>query len=99
MQITPLVFGDLVAPLPIVQGGMGVGISLSGLAGAVAKEGGVGVISGVEIGFCWPGYQRNKAKANFEALSWHIRRAKEIAPAGIIGVNLMVDLSNYDEMV
>ena len=46
-----LVIGDLVARIPVIQGGMGVGISLSGLAGAVAKAGGIGIISTVQIGF------------------------------------------------
>lgn len=51
MNIKPLVIGNLVAKLPIVQGGMGVGVSLSNLAGAVAAAGGIGVISSAQIGF------------------------------------------------
>ena len=43
--------GDLKIPIPIIQGGMGIGISLSGLAAAVANMGGIGVISSVGIGF------------------------------------------------
>ena len=46
----PLKIGDLVAKIPIIQGGMGVGVSLSSLAGAVAKEGGIGVLSAAQIG-------------------------------------------------
>ena len=45
MEVKPLKIGDLVAKIPIIQGGMGVGVSLSSLAGAVAKEGGIGVLS------------------------------------------------------
>ena len=56
MQIPKLKIGTKTAPVPIIQGGMGVGISLSSLAGAVARAGGVGVVSGVEIGFNWPTY-------------------------------------------
>lgn len=44
-RFKPLNIGNLTASLPIIQGGMGVGISLSSLAGAVAKAGGVGIIS------------------------------------------------------
>ena len=68
MELKPLCFGNICARLPIVQGGMGVGISLSGLAGSVAAAGGVGTISGVEIGFKWPGYRRNRRTASREAM-------------------------------
>lgn len=50
-KMKPLVIGDLVIEKPVIQGGMGVGISLSSLAGAVAKAGGVGIISTAQIGF------------------------------------------------
>lgn len=99
MKIPELRFGNNVARVPIVQGGMGVGISLSRLAGAVAKAGGVGVISGVEIGFSWPTYATDKLRANREALMWHIQRAKEIALGGLVGVNIMVAVNDYEEMV
>ena len=46
----PLTIGDLIAPLPIIQGGMGIGVSMSGLASAVARSGGIGVIAAVMIG-------------------------------------------------
>ena len=46
-----LVIGNIRAEVPLIQGGMGVGISLSGLAGAVAAQGGIGVISTAQIGF------------------------------------------------
>ena len=51
MNIHPLKIGDIAAGVPVIQGGMGVGISLGNLAGAVAKEGGIGVISAAQIGF------------------------------------------------
>lgn len=98
MKLPSLVIGDLKAEIPIVQGGMGVGISRSKLAGAVANCGGVGVISGVQIGFDEPDFETNAMEANYRALRKHIRRAKEISPKGIIGVNLMVALNNYDEL-
>lgn len=99
MRIPLLEIGHLTMSIPIVQGGMGVGISLSSLAAAVANTGGVGVISGVEIGFNFPNYLKNKLKTNLEALRYHIRRARELSPLGTIGVNLMVAINNYDEMV
>jgi len=99
MQIPELRIGQYTAKYPVVQGGMGVGISLSGLAGAVAKVGGVGVISGVETGYNWPGYDDDKAKANRDALVWHLQEARRIAPQGVIGVNIMVALNNYEDMV
>ena len=67
-MLRELRIGDMVAKLPIIQGGMGVGVSLSRLAGAVAKEGGVGVISTAQIGFegrtvcCTPQYDRKSSK-------------------------------------
>ena len=51
MKIEPLKLGEITAKLPVIQGGMGVGISLGGLAGAVAKEGGIGIISAAQIGY------------------------------------------------
>ena len=99
MEVPKLRIGTKTAPVPIIQGGMGVGISLGGLAGAVARAGGVGVISGVEIGFNWPTYEDDKEEANRAALRWHIHRAKEIARGGLIGVNIMVAVNDYEEMV
>lgn len=99
MIIPELKIGDLIAKVPIVQGGMGVGISLSGLAAAVANCGGIGVISGIEPGFTLEHYSRDKFQANIDGLIYHIRRAKELAPQGIIGVNIMTAINNFDEMV
>jgi nitronate monooxygenase len=90
--------GDLTAPLPIVQGGMGVGVSLSGLASAVANEGGIGVIATAGIGMAEPDFFTNYLAANTRALRTEIRRARERS-AGILGVNIMVALSNFGELV
>ena len=57
MTYPELKSGDLTAKKPIIQGGMGIGISLSRLAGAVAKAGGVGVISTAQIGFREPDFE------------------------------------------
>lgn len=99
MKLPQLKIGDLVAKVPIVQGGMGVGISLSRLAGAVAASGGIGVISGVEIGFKEPDYYKNKLEANLRAMRQHIAKAKEISNGGIVGVNIMVAVNHFEEYV
>jgi len=99
MKLPSLKIGDLVARLPIIQGGMGVGVSGSKLAAAVAKAGGVGVISGVQIGYREPDFETNTLEANVRALKKELKAAREMSPEGIIGVNLMVAITHYDEMV
>ncbi|KAB3531150.1 NAD(P)H-dependent flavin oxidoreductase [Alkaliphilus serpentinus] len=99
MNIPPLRIGNLVAPIPIIQGAMGVGVSLSSLASAVANEGGIGVISGVQIGFREDGFETNNDEANVRGLKKEIRRARELSPKGILGVNLLVAINNYKDMV
>lgn len=98
-RIKPLVIGDLVAKIPIIQGGMGIGVSLSRLAGAVAKEGAIGIISTAQIGFTEEDYDKNPEEANLKAIKKHIDKAREIAPKGIIGVNIMVATKNYARYV
>ncbi|MEN6460999.1 MAG: nitronate monooxygenase [Syntrophomonas sp.] len=95
--IKPLRIGDLTAPIPIVQGGMGVGISLSGLASAVAAEGGIGVIAAAGIGMMEPDGYTNFLEASKRALRNEIRKARELSK-GIIGVNIMVALSNFADL-
>ncbi|MGN0341788.1 MAG: NAD(P)H-dependent flavin oxidoreductase [Roseburia sp.] len=94
-----LVIGDKVARLPIIQGGMGVGVSRSRLAGAVAKEGGIGVISTAQIGYDEPGFDKDQASCNLQAIKKHIRLAKEESQGGLVGVNVMVALKHYREHV
>lgn len=87
-------------PLPLIQGGMSVGISLSGLAAAVAREGCIGVIGTAGIGFREKDFYSNFLEANIRALRYEIRRAKKLAEGkGFIGVNIMVALTNYVDMV
>ncbi len=88
--------GNLEARLPIVQGGMGVAVSLSGLASAVANEGGIGIISSAAIGMLMPNYSKDFKGANQLALRQEIRKAGK-KTKGIIGVNIMVALSDYTE--
>ncbi len=90
--------GELQLSVPIVQGGMGVGISLSGLASSVANEGGVGVISCAGIGLLYKKYSKDFLEASIIGLKEEIRLAKEKA-SGVIGVNIMVALTNFADMV
>lgn len=96
----PLQIGNKTAQIPIIQGGMGVGVSLGNLAGAVAREGAIGVISSAQIGFYKPDFQTNQAACNLEALQEQITLAKTISKGhGLIGVNVMVALKHYEEHV
>lgn len=84
----------------LIQGGMGVGVSLSGLAGAVAAEGGIGIISTAQIGFAEPDFENHEEECNLRGIRKHIQRAKEIAGGeGMVGVNVMVALQHYKEHV
>ncbi len=95
----PLSIGGLNVPIPIIQGGMGVGISMAGLASAVARAGGIGVIASVLIGITESDFHKDPRGATFRALKKQIRKAKEAAPGGVIGVNIMVALSDYEKIV
>lgn len=99
MAFPSLKIGNLTAQLPIIQGGMGVGISLSGLASAVANEGGIGVIAGALIGMDEPDIVKDPEEANSRALRREIRTARELSENGILGVNIMVALTNFASMV
>ena len=99
MEVSPLVIKDLEAKVPIVQGGMGIGISLHKLAGAVAKEGGIGIISAAQIGFREPDFDKDPIGANLRAVKKEFDMAREIAPNGIIGFNIMVAMNHYEDYV
>ena len=75
-QLKPLKIGDLTAKLPIIQGGMGVGISLSSLAGAVAGAGGIGIISTAQIGYDEEGFESDQAGCNLRAIRDRFRVAE-----------------------
>ncbi|MDP8232517.1 MAG: nitronate monooxygenase [Candidatus Zophobacter franzmannii] len=98
-KMPELRIGDLVPKIPIIQGGMGLGISLSGLAAAVANEGAIGIISSVGIGLV-----RNRGKkvdfhnSNMDGLRQEIREARAKTD-GIIGLNIMVALTDFLELV
>lgn len=89
----------MTAKIPLIQGGMGVGISLSSLAGSVALNGGIGVISSAQIGFRDAMWEEHPIETNLRVLKEEIRKAKEIAMGGIIGVNIMVASRFYEKYV
>ena len=92
---------DKVLDVPVIQGGMGVGVSLSSLAGAVAANGACGVISSVNAGYDEQDFKSSPLKANLRALDYHIKRAKQIAAEstkkGLVAVNIMTAVSHYEE--
>lgn len=94
-----LKIGDLEVKVPVVQGGMGVGISLSGLAGNVSACGGLGVISTAQIGWREPDFYEKPFEANFRAIEKEIKKARELAKGGVLGVNIMVATQRYEEYV
>ncbi len=99
MKISELRIGDLCAKIPVIQGGMGVGVSLSNLAGAVASCGGVGIISTAQIGYRDPDFAKKPIECNLKAIGEEITKARKIAKGGIIGVNIMVATKKYEEYV
>lgn len=103
VRLAPLTLGDVTIPVPIFQGGMGIGVSLARLAAAAAACGGVGVISAAQIGFNEPDFYTNPKEANIRALQRNIREAKEavkdVPNKGLIAVNIMCASKNYDEYV
>lgn len=98
MKMPELKIGHLISRLPIIQGGMGVGISMSGLASAVANADGIGVIAGAMAGICEKDATTNGLEANCRALAREIRKARE-KTRGILGVNIMVALTHFTDLV
>lgn len=98
MIMKKLNIGNLLISVPIIQGGMGVGISLSGLASAVANEGGVGVISSAGLGLLYRNMSKDYIQASIMGLKEELRKARE-KTKGVIGVNVMVAMSNFADMV
>ncbi|MGN0267005.1 MAG: NAD(P)H-dependent flavin oxidoreductase [Lachnospiraceae bacterium] len=86
--------------IPLIQGGMGIGVSRCRLAGAVAKEGGMGVISTAQIGYDEPEFYKHPEACNLKVLPDQIRKAKEISEGkGMVGVNIMVATKDYGAYV
>lgn len=92
--------GDMKLEVPIIQGGMGVGISLGNLAGHVAKNGGMGVISTAHPGYRAADFEKNPTEVNKRELAKEIQKAKEIAKGkGMVAINAMVAITDYAQMV
>lgn len=98
MKLPNLNIGNIMAKLPIIQGGMGVAISMADLAAAVANEGGIGVIATVGICYNEPDAFTNFVESNKRALRNEIRKARTLTK-GILGVNILGAMTNYEDMV
>lgn len=86
--------------IPIIQGGMGVGVSLGGLAGAVAKNGALGVISSVNAGYREEDFDKKPVEANLRALKAEVKKALDLSEGnGMVGANIMVAVNHYEETV
>lgn len=99
MKMKPLIIGDIVAKIPIIQGGMGVGVSRSKLAAAVAREGGIGILSTAQIGYDEPDFNKHQIESNLIAIKKHLELAKAASLGGIVGVNIMVATKQYERYV
>ena len=99
MNIPTLKIGNLEAKFPLIQGGMGIGVSLSRLAAAVANQGGIGIISGAQTGYKEDNFKTNNDQANVTGIQKEIRKARELSPNGIIGINFLQASHNYIELV
>lgn len=97
MNIPKLRIGNLTAEIPIVQGGMGVRVSLASLAAAVAEQGGIGTISSIGLGD-FEASQHEYERISREALQEEIRKAQAMTD-GILAVNFMGVLSNVDDLL
>jgi len=97
-QMPNLTINNLIVKKPIIQGGMGVGISMSGLASAVANAGGIGVISTVGIGLLEDNPKKSFKERNQQMLNREIRKARALTN-GVLGLNIMVAISDYDELL
>lgn len=90
---------DKQTSIPLVQGGMGVGVSLGRLAGTIAKLGGIGTISTAQIGYREPDFEAQPWEANFRAIGKEMKKARAISKDGIVAFNIMVALKHYAEQV
>lgn len=99
MEKNTILVGERQLKYPILQGGMGIGVSLHNLAGAVAKEGAIGMISAAQIGFREPDFDQSPLRANLRAMQKEFKLAKKISSNGIIGFNIMTAMKDYEKYV
>ncbi|MFC2099316.1 NAD(P)H-dependent flavin oxidoreductase [Candidatus Bipolaricaulota bacterium] len=97
MVVPKLHIGSLTAEIPIVQGGMGVRVSLASLAAAVAEEGGIGTISSIGLGD-FEAARQDYESISRDALREEIRKARSMTQ-GVLAVNFMGVLSNVEDLL
>jgi len=97
MEIPKLQIGNITADIPIIQGGMGVRVSLASLSSAVANQGGIGTISSIGLGDI-EASKKEYERISREALINEIRKAKSMTD-GHLAVNFMGVLSNVDDLI
>jgi len=97
MKIPKLQIGNITADIPIIQGGMGVRVSLASLSSAVANQGGIGTISSIGLGDI-EASKKEYERISREALINEIRKAKSMTD-GHLAVNFMGVLSNADDLI
>jgi NAD(P)H-dependent flavin oxidoreductase YrpB (nitropropane dioxygenase family) len=97
-KLQPLVIGDLELSVPIIQGAMGVKISTAPLIAEVASYGAAGTIASVGMGHGTGLNETDYIRASREGLSREVRKTRGMT-RGVVGVNVMVALSNYENLV
>lgn len=85
--------------IPIIQGGMGIGVSLANLSGNVSLNGALGVISAANPGYKKDKFEKDSINCNIEAIKEEIAKAKQISNNQLIGINIMCATNNYEDYV
>lgn len=97
MKLKPLTINGKTIKFPIIQGGMGIRISLNKLAKACMNSGIIATISAAQVGFLKKGFKKDPLNTNFEALKEEIKSIRDKNPEGVLGVNLMHAVNDYDK--
>ena len=97
MSLKPLTINGKTVKIPIIQGGMGIRISLSKLANACIESGIVATISAAQVGFLNKNFRKDPMGENFIELTKEIKKVRELNPDGILGVNLMHAMNYFKE--
>ncbi len=97
MKIPTLKINNKTVKFPIIQGGMGIRISLSKLANACMKSGIVATISAAQVGFLKKGFRKDPLNTRHQALEEEISKIRKENPNGVLGVNLMHAINDYDK--
>ena len=102
-SMAPIKLGNHELPVPLVQAGMSMGIAASGLASAVAIEGGLGLIGALEIGQGRPGYEENRLETNLRTVREEVSRARKLTEEaggkGLIGISIMWNRPHVDKYI